>query len=140
MKDILLIIFFIIGACSINSSLAQEPKTIRIKKESNLAKAVFDNADLKLMVIDRFGNAKDNKIVSYKLYVKTKKETKEFVGFSNALNAEMINYLNKLTKATKLFFTEIQVKDDYEHLVSLPDVIEVWFPNCSNCEPHKARR
>jgi hypothetical protein len=114
---------------------AQEPGTIKFKKESNLLKVVFDNTDPKLFVVDRFGNPRENRILSYKLYVKTKKETKEFEGFSNALSGEMINYLNKLKSATKLFFTEIIVEDEAGHPLKLPDVIDTWFPDCKNCEP-----
>lgn len=112
----------------------EEPQVIKIKKESNLVKAVFDNTDLRLITIDRFGNPKENKIVSYTLYVKLKKETKVFNGFNNALNGEMINFLNKLNSATKIFFTEINAEDDDKHLVKLPDVVETWFPDCRNCE------
>jgi len=113
---------------------AQEPKTIKVKKESNLVKAVFDNTEFKLIVVDRFGNPKDNRIASFKLYVKTKKDTKEFQGFSNSLSPEMIKYLNKLKKSAKLFFTEINVEEDDTHLIKLPDTIDQWFPNCENCK------
>ena len=127
-------IFFLFVFCRVQL-FSQEPKTIKVRKESNLTKAVFDNTELTLMVMDRFGNPKDNKIVSYKLYVKTKKETKEFSGFSNRLNPDVVSYLNKLKNSAKLFFTNISVKDDDEHLLQLPDVIEQWFPNCANCKP-----
>jgi hypothetical protein len=113
--------------------IAQEPKVIKIKKESDLVKAVFDNVDLRLMAIDRFGNPRDNKIVSYKLFIKSAKETKEFSGFNNSLTGEMVNTLNKLKKTAKLFFTDIIVNEDNDHLLKLPDVIDVWFPNCKNC-------
>ena len=118
---------------------AQEPQTIRIKKESNLVKAVFDITDSKLFVVDRFGNPRENKILSYKLYVKAKRETKEFRGYGNRLNAEMVNYLNKQKTATKIFFTELSAEDDDGHLIKLPDVIDTWFPDCENCE-RKNRR
>ena len=117
--------------------LAQEPETIRFKKESNLVKAVFDNTDPKLFAVDRFGNPRENRILSYKLYVKTKKETKQFEGSSNTLSGEMLNYLNKLKSATKIFFTEITVEDEAGHPLKLPDVIDTWFPDCKNCEPKK---
>ena len=84
------------------------------------------------MVIDRFGNPKENKIVSYKLWIK-EKNTESLNGFNNKLTSPMINELNKQKKATKIFFTDINVEDDEGHLVKLPDVIEVWFPNCKNC-------
>jgi len=119
----------------------QEPETIRIKRESNLAKAVFDNTDASLVIIDRFGNPRDNKILSYKLYVKGKRETRVFNGYSNKLTGEIVNYLNKQTSATKIFFTEISAEDDDGHLVKLPDAIDVWFPDCKSCEqPNKRRK
>ena len=127
----------LVGFCfllSYNASNAQEPNVIKIKKESNLVKAVFDNVDLKLMAVDRFGNPRDNKITSYKLWIKGKGDPKGFEGFSNSLTPEMIKELNKLKKAAKIFFTEIQVKDENEHIQKLPDVIDTWFPNCKNCD------
>ena len=119
---------------------AQEPQKIKVRKESNLVKAVFDNTELKLMVVDRFGNPTENRIVKYKLYVKSKNETKEFSGYTNALSNDMVNYLHKLKKASKIFFTEITAEEDNAHLVKLPDIIENWFPECNNCEPSKKRR
>ena len=117
----------------LENAIAQEPKVIKIKKESDLVKVVFDNVDLRLMAIDRFGNPRDNKIVSYKLFIKSAKETKEFTGFNNSLSGEMVNTLNSFKKAVKIFFTDIMVNDDNDHLLKLPDVIDVWFPNCKNC-------
>lgn len=126
--------FLFISLPSVIHAQDQEPQTIRIKKESNLAKAVFDPTDPKLVVVDRFGNPRENRILSYRLYVKGRKETKEFRGYSNRLNAEMIHYLDKQKSATKIFFTEVSAEDENGHLVKLPDVIETWFPDCQNCE------
>lgn len=112
---------------------AQEAQTIKFKRESDLAKAEFDNTMGRLIVLDRFGNIRDNHITSFKLYVKGRHETKEFSGHSNNLTGEMIMHLNRQDKAVKIFFTEIQVKDDDDHLQKLPDVIETWFPNCKSC-------
>lgn len=117
-----------------------EPKTIRIKKESNLVKVVFDNTELRLMAIDRFGNPKENKIVSYQLWIKGKGDAKPLIGYNNSLTAEMVAALKRQNKATKIFFTEITVEEDDSHLVKLPDVIEVWFPDCSNSAKDKRRR
>lgn len=119
---------------------AQEPQTIRIRKESNLVKAVFDGTDPRLFVVDRFGNPKENRILSYKLYVKGRKETQEFSGFNNRLTGEMIQCLNRQKETAKLFFTEISVEDDNGHIVKLPDVIDTWFPNCKNCERDRRQR
>ena len=109
-----------------------EPVSIKVRKEQNLVKAYFDNVGLKLMAVDRFGNPKDNRMLSYKLWIKG---NEGFIqGHTNALNAEMITELKRLKKATKIFFTEIAAEDDEGHAVKLPDLIEVWFPACTNCE------
>ncbi len=134
MFKLLKIVILIFALIQVSSLFAQQPTVIKIKKESNLVKAVFDNTEFKLVVMDRFGNPKDNKIASYKLYIKTKKDTKEFKGYSNSLSPEMINYLNKLKNTAKLFFTEINVEEEDSHFTKLPDVIEQWFPNCQNCK------
>lgn len=126
-------IFFLLLAFSAGCFAQDEqPTTIKVRKESNLVKAYFDNVELKLMAVDRFGNPKENKIVSYKLYIKGK-NVSNFSGFDNELSGEMISELNKQKKAVKIFFTGIQVKDDDGHLMQLPDIIEVWFPDCKNC-------
>ncbi len=45
----------------------------------------------------------------------------------------MVNSLNKLKKIAKIFFTDIMFNDHNDYLLRLPDVIDVWFPNCKNC-------
>jgi hypothetical protein len=111
---------------------AQEPvQTIKVKREQNLAKVIFDNTENRLFVIDRFGNPRSNEIVSYSLWINGKGS--ELKGYSNALSPEMIKELRKQKKAVKLFFTKIKVKSDDDHVIDLPDVIEVWFPDCKNC-------
>jgi hypothetical protein len=134
-----LLVFFMV--CSSARLLAQddEPKTIRVRKESNLAKAQFDNTEMRLFVIDRFGNPRDNEILAYTLHVKTKRGVQAFKGGSNALTGEMISYLKKQKEASKIFFTDITALDEFEHPVKLPDVIEVWFPDCKNCDPAKRK-
>ena len=133
--------FLVLGVLSLTFShlQAQEPQTIRVRKESNLVKAVFDNTETRLFAVDRFGNPRENKILTYKLYIKGKRETKEFSGYGNRLNAEMIKYLNKQSTATKIFFTEISAEEEDGHIVKLPDIIETWFPDCENCDKKKRR-
>ncbi len=114
-------------------SVAQDPAgTIRVRKVQDLQKAEFDNTEYRIVVFDRFGNIRTNEIISYKLYVKTKKGTEEFSGYTNELTKEMRTFLEKQKEACKLFFTTIIAKDDEGHPVPLPDVIEVWFPICRN--------
>lgn len=140
MKRVLLYVVFLFSVMSPGLYAQDEPATIRVRKESDLTKAVFDNTERRLMVVDRFGNPRDNNIATYKLYVKTRRSTREFTGYGNTLSAEMLKFLGEQQVACKLFFTGISATDDNGHLVKLPDVIEVWFPECGNCDNNKRKR
>lgn len=121
-------------------TLAQESPSIKVRKESRLAKVVLDNSAYKLVVMDRYGNPTEARLMHYLLHVKTKHETRVFEGRSNALSREMVNYLNGLSSATKIFFTEIQAEEEGGHISSLPDLIETWFPDCRNCDKKRNRK
>ncbi|MBA3665266.1 MAG: hypothetical protein H0W61_13795 [Bacteroidetes bacterium] len=138
MKKIASIICLLILALSFDVAKAQEPATIKVKREQNLVKIYFDNSDYKLIPIDRFGNQKENEVKSYKLWIKGIDQP--FLGYKNSLSSEMVQALKKLKKATKIFFTEINVMDDSNHLINLPDVYEVWFPDCKNCGNKASKR
>lgn len=135
MKNIIACFLFLFV---VSVSAQEPPQTIKVKKEQNLVKAYFDNTDLRLTAVDRFGNMQENKIKSYKLWIKGK-EVKGFNGFDNALSSDMVKELNKLKKATKIYFTEINVEDENGHLQKLPDIYETWFPNCKNCDNKSGR-
>ena len=120
-------------------SLAQEPQIIRVKKELNLKKVVFDNSEFRLMVIDRFGNPRENKIASYQLDIKMPNEIKIFFGFGNNLSQEMLNYLYKLDKPANMFFIKIMVYDEDEHLINLPDFKEEWVPALKKSKKIKSK-
>lgn len=134
----LLFVLFFCSACQL-AQAQDEPETIKVRRESNLAKAVFDNTELRLMILDRFGNPRENKILSYRLWIRGKGNTQALEGYSNSLTPEMIRSLNKQSKAVKIFFTDISVQEDDGHLVKLPDVIDTWFPDCENCEKGKSK-
>ena len=119
--------------------LAQDPPSIKVKKSSNLAKVAFDNTTSKLVVMDRFGNPTEARILNYRLHVKLKRETRVFEGNSNSLTREMVNFLNGLNTATKIFFTDLKAEEREGHLSDLPDLIETWFPDCSNCDKKRNR-
>lgn len=141
MKKVLFLVFPMLVFTSMTlCAQDEEPKVIRVKKESTLAKVVLDNTEGKLVVVDRYGNPRENRVLSYKLYVKGKRSTEQFQGYSNRLDPELIAHLNKQGQASKLFFTEISVEDENGHLIKLPDMIEVWFPDCRNCEKKRGRR
>ncbi len=91
-------------------------------------------------MIDRFGNPKENKIVSYKLWIRGKGNVQALQGYSNSLTPEMVQLLKKQRKAVKIFFTEISVQEDDGHMTKLPDVIDTWFPDCENCDKQKVKK
>lgn len=120
--------------------LAQDPPSIKVRKSSNLAKAVFDNTSDQLIVMDRFGNPTESRILFYRLHIKLKRETKVFEGHSNRLTPDMLNVLKGLSSSTKLFFTDIKAEEEGGHLTELPDAIELWFPECGNCDKKRNRK
>ncbi len=128
MAKILIILFFIFGSFV---SFSQEPATITVKKQSDLAKATYDNVEYKLIAMDRFGNMVDHSIKSFELhYVEKKKKLRVFKSYSETLTPEMLSEFKKLKEAKKIFFTKIMAEDEFGNLVRLPDVIEMQFPEC----------
>lgn len=122
------ILLFILASFS---CFAQEPATITVKKQSDLAKATYDNVEFKLIAMDRFGNIVDHAIKSFELhYVEKKKKVKMFKSYNETLTPEMLSEFKKLKEAKKIFFTKIMAQDEFGNLVRLPDVIEMQFPDC----------
>lgn len=121
-------IFFTI---SLTAFCQEEPQKITIRKESNLAKAMYDNVDFKLIAEDKYGNVVNHSVKSFELhYVEKKKNLKVLKSYSEFLTPEMLEEFKKLKEAKKIFFTNIMAEDEYGNVVRLPDVIEVQFPNC----------
>lgn len=117
----------------------QTPPTIKVKKTEDLVKAEFDNVNLKLIAVDRFGNPRETSIVSYVLWIKETPE-KPYNSKTFALTAEMLQALNACKSSTKIFFTNIVAQETDGHQVKLPDVIDVWFPDCKNCSPKRMKK
>jgi hypothetical protein len=110
---------------------SQEPATITIVKQSNLAKAIYDNVDYKLIAEDRFGNIVDHAIKSFEIhYVEKKKKLRILKSYNETLSPEMLEEFKKLKEAKKIFFTNIMAEDENGSLIRLPDVIEMQFPDC----------
>jgi len=121
-------IFF---SLSLPAFCQEEPQKITIRKESNLAKAMYDNVDFKLIAEDKYGNVVNHAVKSFELhYVEKKKKLKVFKSYSESLTPEMLEEFKKLKEAKKIFFTKIMAEDEFGNVVRLPDVIEVQFPDC----------
>jgi hypothetical protein len=115
-----------------------EPATIKVVRQSNLAKAAYDNVEYKLTAIDKYGNVVDHAIKSFEIhYLEKKKKVKIFRSSGESLTPEMLEDFNKLKEAKKVFFTQIMAEDEYGNVVRLPDVIEVQFPICKMNKEHK---
>lgn len=109
----------------------EEPQKITIRKESNLAKASYDNVEYKLIAQDKYGNIVNHAVKSFELhYVEKKNKLKVFKSNSESLTPEMLQEFKKLKEAKKIFFTKIIAEDEFGTSVRLPDVIEVQFPDC----------
>jgi len=126
------ILFIFIGLIIISPIFSQEePQKITIRKESNLAKASYDNVEYKLIAQDKYGNIVNHAVKSFELhYVEKKKKLKIFKSYSELLTPEMLEEFKKLKEAKKIFFTKIMAEDEFGNVVRLPDVIEVQFPDC----------
>ena len=124
----LIILFLLISSFA---GFSQEPATITVKKQSDLAKAAYDNVEFKLIAMDRFGNLVNHAIKSFEIhYVEKKKKLKIMKSYSENLTPEMLEDFKKLKEAKKIFFTQILAEDEFGNLIRLPDVIEVQFPEC----------
>jgi S-adenosylmethionine hydrolase len=116
----------------------EEPATIKVVKQSNLAKAAYDNVEYKIAAIDKYGNVVDHAIKSFEIhYLEKKNKVKIFKSSSESLTPEMLEDFKKLKEAKKIFFTQIIAEDEYGNIVRLPDVIEVQFPICKLAKEHK---
>lgn len=126
------ILFIIIGLFIMSPIFSQEePQKITIRKESNLAKASYDNVDYKLIAQDKFGNIVNHVVKSFELHYRiSNKKIKMMISYSESLTPEMLEEFKKLKEAKKIFFTKIMAEDEFGNVVRLPDVIEVQFPDC----------
>ncbi|MBK6833409.1 MAG: hypothetical protein IPG89_03675 [Bacteroidetes bacterium] len=126
------ILFIIIGLFILSPIFSQEePQKITIRKESNLAKASYDNVDYKLIAQDKYGNIVNHVVKSFELHYRiSNKKIKMMISYSESLTPEMLEEFKKLKEAKKIFFTKIMAEDEFGNVVRLPDVIEVQFPDC----------
>ncbi len=126
------ILFIIIGLFIMSPIFSQEePQKITIRKESNLAKASYDNVDYKLIAQDKYGNIVNHVVKSFELHYRiSNKKIKMMISYSESLTPEMLEEFKKLKEAKKIFFTKIMAEDEFGNVVRLPDVIEVQFPDC----------
>jgi S-adenosylmethionine hydrolase len=126
------ILFIIIGLFILSPIFSQEePQKITIRKESNLAKASYDNVDYKLIAQDKYGNIVNHAVKSFELHYRiNNKKIKMMISYSESLTPEMLEEFKKLKEAKKIFFTKIMAEDEFGNVVRLPDVIEVQFPDC----------
>ncbi len=136
-----IVVYSFMFSCFLSLSLLaqQNIPTIKVQKTSDLVKAEFDNINLKLIAVDRFGNPKESSIVSFVLWIKETPD-KPFQSKTYALTTDMLTALNSCKKSTKIFFTNIVAQEEDGHQVKLPDAIDVWFPDCKNCSPKKAQK
>lgn len=108
-----------------------EIKKITVRKETKLSKAVFDNVDARLLAIDKYGNVVPHAITSFRLsYFSGKKKLKVFKSSTALLTKQMLDELKDLKKAKEIHFTHITAEDEFGNTITLPDFVEMHFPQC----------
>ncbi len=120
----------LLGCTCIAYAQEQPAESIKVTKVEQLVKAEYDNTQYKLVGIDRFGNPKLSAVRSFELHYNLNGNLYKYVSYSSGLTPEMLESLKKLKIAQKIFFTKIKAEDDNGHLVELPDLIEMHFPDC----------
>jgi hypothetical protein len=131
-KFLFLIVIFTLQIFQIKGQENNEVKTIKIKKEAFFTKAVFDEAEYKVVAIDKNNNPHFNAIKSFVIIYKGKKNVYQLKVEGNVFPKKTIDFLTKKKKeATKIVLSQIKAEDSEGHLEVLPDIYNVViFPDC----------
>lgn len=115
-------LFFVLLFITSFSLLAQEGEnrgTIRIKKNGQLVKVVFDDVNYRLIGIDQYGNIIDSAIVAFQMNVTIKGIAYSENTIGPSLTYEMQQLLGKCDRTSKIFFENIKAKDKNGTIVKM---------------------
>lgn len=119
---------------------SQEVEKIKIKKEDPFFKAEFDEANYKVIALDKYGNPYENVVKSFKITFQDTQGHFENKVVGNTFPDKTIKYLKKRTRVTNLCLKEIVAEDAEGHVQTLPDKCGVLiYPDCKNCDPNKKK-
>lgn len=121
-------IFISVVLCFTFKGFAQQ-NTISVNATTDMRKVYFDYAQLKLEIIDQFGNVRnDASILSYDLQFKNNGVDTTFTCFDALLSDPAQYYLNRHKNSTFLEFKNIRFKSEYDTELQLPDYKTLWMP------------
>jgi hypothetical protein len=130
-------VFFIILINFTLSGVAQQ-KTISVNATTDMRKVYFDYAQLKLDIIDQFGNIRnDATILSYELQFLNHGKDTTFVCYNAFLSEPAQYYLNQHKNSVNLEFKKIRFKSEYDTEMQLPNYKTLWMPPKVNSKKNK---
>lgn len=118
MKKLIYLFLFLISY----SSIAQEENrgTIKVEKKGSISSILFDNVNNRLIGKDQYGNILDSVVVSFEMIVTIKGIAYSEIIQGTTLSRDMQKRLERVDGGTKLFFTNIKVKEKNGTIISWP--------------------
>ncbi|MES2567193.1 MAG: hypothetical protein V4565_10025 [Bacteroidota bacterium] len=132
-------LFFISFASTSYSQVANEVKSIKVKKEKLFVKAAFDDTEFKVIAFDHYGNPHEQAIKSFSIFYKDGKTSYQAPVQGNTFPKKTIDFLTKKKKeATKICLTNLKAEDKDGHIEDLPDLCDiVIFPDCKKINKNR---
>ena len=104
---------------------AQEPTnnrgTIKVAKKGIITKVQFDNVYYRLIGIDQYGNVRDSAVVEFGMAMTIKGIAYKYKVLGPGLSIDMQQTLAKCDQTSKVFFTDIKVKDKNGEIHKMPN-------------------
>lgn len=130
-------VFFIIIMIGTFYGFSQQ-QTISVKASTDMRKVYFDYAQLKLEIIDQFGNIRnDAAILSYELQFLNNGNDTTFVCYNALLSEPAQYFLNRHKNNVFLEFKNIRFKSEYDTELQLPNYKTIWMPPRVNPKKNK---
>lgn len=129
---LILLCSFLISSIFSQEKIETSIKKIKIEKESYFVKAAFDEANYKVVALDKYGNPYAQAIKSFTIKYLDGKTTYEAPVMGNVFPDNTIKFLTKKRKyATKICLSKLVAEDKDGHLENLPDLCDIIiFPDC----------
>lgn len=107
---------------SLLTGSAQEPTkgTIRVKKKGKVHSVIFDNVNNRLIGKDVYGNIMDSAVVAFDVMITIKGIAYSESVAGTTLSPLMQNRIDRIDGDTKLFFTNIKVKEKNGNYLDWP--------------------
>lgn len=92
----------------------------KLKKKGTISSIFFDNVNNRLIGKDQYGNILDSVVVSFEMIVTIKGIAYSEIIQGTTLSGDMQKRLERVDGGTKLFFTNIKVKEQNGTTINWP--------------------